>query len=154
MSKLKWGIIGTGLIAKELADGVIGGETGELLAVGSRTQEAADKFGDAYRIPRRYSSYEALLADKEKAMLAVSNELEATMKYTNNLNKALECAKLKNAATKALIDDAYTHEQTLKATLDGMASSTAQRMQLVVDAWKATMTMKPVRISAPEVNTV
>ena len=97
---------------------------------------------------------EALLADKEKAMLAVSNELEATMKYTNNLNKALECAKLKNAATKALIDDAYTHEQTLKATLDGMASSTAQRMQLVVDAWKATMTMKPVRISAPEVNTV
>ena len=60
---LKWGIIGTGHIAEELADGVIASTTGELLAVGSRKQETADRFGDAYGAPRRYGTYEALLAD-------------------------------------------------------------------------------------------
>ena len=65
MSKLAWGIISTGRIAGVFANGVKGSETGELLAVASRTQEAADKFGDEHNIPRRYASYEALLADPD-----------------------------------------------------------------------------------------
>jgi predicted dehydrogenase/aryl-alcohol dehydrogenase-like predicted oxidoreductase len=64
MSKrLQWGIIGTGLIAKELADGVHASTTGELLAVGSRSQHTADEFGEAYGIPKRYDSYQKLLDD-------------------------------------------------------------------------------------------
>ena len=40
-------------------------ETGNLLAVGSRTQESADKFGDEHGIERRYGSYQDLLEDRD-----------------------------------------------------------------------------------------
>ena len=63
MSKLKWGILGTGNIARTFAKGVQESQNGELVAVGSRSQESADKFADEYSISLRYDSYEALLAD-------------------------------------------------------------------------------------------
>ena len=64
-TKLKWGIIGTGHIARCLSDGVRWSEGGELLAVGSRTQDGADRFGEEFDIPRRYAGYQALLDDPE-----------------------------------------------------------------------------------------
>jgi predicted dehydrogenase/aryl-alcohol dehydrogenase-like predicted oxidoreductase len=63
--KLKWGIIGAGNIAKAFANGVAGSQSGTLVAIGSRSQETADKFGDQFNVPNRHSSYEALLADPE-----------------------------------------------------------------------------------------
>ena len=63
MDKLKWGIIGTGMIAKKLAHALDKAETGELYAIGSRAQETADAFGEAFGVPCRYGSYEDLLAD-------------------------------------------------------------------------------------------
>ena len=65
MNKLKWGIIGTGGIAKTFARGLGASKTGDLIAVGSRAQETADAFGEAFSVPRRYSRYEDLLADSE-----------------------------------------------------------------------------------------
>lgn len=65
MGKLKWGIIGTGGIAGSFAGALGSAKEGALLAVGSRAQETADSFGDKFSIPRRYSSYEALLADDD-----------------------------------------------------------------------------------------
>jgi predicted dehydrogenase/aryl-alcohol dehydrogenase-like predicted oxidoreductase len=66
-TKLKWGILATGNIAKTFANGVKHSSTGKLVAVGSRTTEGAENFGKAFGIPKakRYSSYEALLADPE-----------------------------------------------------------------------------------------
>ncbi|MCJ7822879.1 MAG: Gfo/Idh/MocA family oxidoreductase, partial [Armatimonadetes bacterium] len=61
--KLAWGIIGSGSIAGVFAEGVAGSKTGELVAVGSRAQAGADRFGEKYNVPRRHGSYEALLAD-------------------------------------------------------------------------------------------
>jgi predicted dehydrogenase/aryl-alcohol dehydrogenase-like predicted oxidoreductase len=73
MSKtLNWGILGTGRIAHVFAEGIAGSQTGTLLAVGSRTQEAADTFGDTWKVPRRYGSYEALLADNEVQAIYIS----------------------------------------------------------------------------------
>jgi len=60
---LQWGIISTGHIAHEFADGVKFSSTGQLVAVGSRSQESAERFGDEFGIPRRYGSYDDLLAD-------------------------------------------------------------------------------------------
>ena len=65
MPKLKWGILATGHIAHAFANGVAHSRTGELIAVGSRTQESADKFGAEFGVGRCYGSYEALLADPE-----------------------------------------------------------------------------------------
>ncbi len=67
MSKLAWGIISTGRIAGTFAKGVLGSKTGTLVAVGSRTQAAADNFGRDFLDGRhiaRHGSYEALLADE------------------------------------------------------------------------------------------
>jgi len=63
--KLRWGIIGTGGIARTLAETIPQSRTGELVAVGSRRQETADAFGEEFQVPRRYPSYEALIADPE-----------------------------------------------------------------------------------------
>ena len=46
--------------------------TGELLAVGSRTSQKADEFGDRFDVPRRYGSYEALLADPDVDAVYIS----------------------------------------------------------------------------------
>ncbi len=62
---LAWGIIGTGAIAGTFARGLTGSRTGRLVAVGSRGQVSADRFGKGFNVPRRYGSYEELLADKE-----------------------------------------------------------------------------------------
>ena len=64
-NKLAWGIIGTGNIAKTFAKGVAQSKTGRLIAVGSRSQASADKFGEEFKVPKRFASYEALLADPE-----------------------------------------------------------------------------------------
>ena len=61
--KLAWGILGPGHIAREFADGVSASTTGELVAVGSRKLESANKFADEFGIRNRHGSYEALLAD-------------------------------------------------------------------------------------------
>ncbi len=69
---LAWGILGTGSIAKIFARGLSASRTGELVAVGSRTQVSADAFGDAFAVPKRYGSYEALLADSDVQAVYIS----------------------------------------------------------------------------------
>lgn len=71
-SKLAWGIISTGRISGAFARALAPSTTGELVAVASRTQEAADRFGDEFSVPRRYSSYEALLADPDVQAVYIS----------------------------------------------------------------------------------
>jgi predicted dehydrogenase len=61
--KIRWGILSTGKIAHSFATGLRCLPDAELAAVGSRTQEAADRFGVQFDVPRRYGSYEAMAAD-------------------------------------------------------------------------------------------
>jgi predicted dehydrogenase/aryl-alcohol dehydrogenase-like predicted oxidoreductase len=70
--KLTWGILGTGNIAGTFARGLATSETGELLAVGSRTQASADEFGAKWDIAHRHGSYEALLTDKDVQAIYIS----------------------------------------------------------------------------------
>jgi predicted dehydrogenase/aryl-alcohol dehydrogenase-like predicted oxidoreductase len=63
--KLTWGILGAGKIAGAFARGLATSKTGRLVAIGSRTQTNADKFGQEFNVPHRHGSYEALLADPE-----------------------------------------------------------------------------------------
>ena len=64
MAKLRWGIIGTGRIAKIFAEGILRSRTGELVAVGSRTKAKAKEFAKHHEVPQAHGSYEALLADR------------------------------------------------------------------------------------------
>src|SRR2546421_6931665 len=76
---LTWGILGTGGIARTFAAGIAASQTGTLIAVGSRTQETADRFADTYDVERRYASYGALLADPDVQAVYISlpNHLHA-----------------------------------------------------------------------------
>jgi len=71
--KLRWGIIGPGRISGKFAKGLEALEDAELVAVGSRAKERADKFveefveefADASSAPNTHGSYEALAADPD-----------------------------------------------------------------------------------------
>ena len=63
MKKTRWGILGTGSIARKFAEGLRSVKDAELLAVGSRQQETADKFADEFGAPRRHVGYSSLAAD-------------------------------------------------------------------------------------------
>ncbi len=60
---LRWGILGTGGIAHEFATDLRLTDSGVVGAVGSRSQESADRFGEEFGVEARHPSYEALVAD-------------------------------------------------------------------------------------------
>jgi predicted dehydrogenase len=62
-SQLRWGILGTGNIAKQFAHGLHSAERGQVAAVGSRSLSAAQEFGRSFGIAACYGSYDGLLAD-------------------------------------------------------------------------------------------
>jgi dihydrodiol dehydrogenase / D-xylose 1-dehydrogenase (NADP) len=64
-SKIRWGVMGTGHIANTFAMAIASLDDAVVQAVGSRTQESADKFGATYGIPNCHPTYEALAADPE-----------------------------------------------------------------------------------------
>jgi predicted dehydrogenase len=70
--KVRWGILSTGMIAHKFANGLKAVPQAELVAVGSRSQESADAFGDEFDVPRRHASYEALAADEDVDVVYVA----------------------------------------------------------------------------------
>src|SRR5947208_1313585 len=61
----RWGIVGTGGIASTFAADLELLDDAEVVAVGSRSQEKADEFGNRFSIPHRHASYEALAEDPD-----------------------------------------------------------------------------------------
>jgi len=69
---LNWGIIGAGSIAKVFCNGLRFAKTGQLAAISSQTPGKADALADLFDVEKRYTSYEALLADDEIDAVYVS----------------------------------------------------------------------------------
>jgi len=61
-AKTRWGILGTGRIARVLAEAIRRSDYGELVAVGSRDRARAEAFAAEEGAARSYGSYEKLLA--------------------------------------------------------------------------------------------
>jgi predicted dehydrogenase len=96
MEKIRWGILATGWIAGQLAEAINKQPDAICLAVGSRSQASADKFGDEWDIPRRYPTYEALAADPDLDVIyiATPHNLHAeNMKLCLNAGKHVLCEK-------------------------------------------------------------
>ncbi|MFU8839448.1 MAG: Gfo/Idh/MocA family protein [Nitriliruptoraceae bacterium] len=70
-----WGIIGSGKIAASFAAAIVA-EGDRVVAVASSSQERADRFAAAHRIPGAYQGRDALLADAdvEVVYVATTNE--------------------------------------------------------------------------------
>ncbi|MBO0782974.1 MAG: Gfo/Idh/MocA family oxidoreductase, partial [Ktedonobacteraceae bacterium] len=136
--KLNWGIIGTGRIAGVFAAGVKGSQTGRLLAVGSRTQEAAEKFGATWDISRRYSSYDEVLADKEVQAVYIATphpwHAEWAIKAAE-AGKHVLCEKpiaLNHAETMAVVEAALRNDVFLmEAYMYRCHPQTAKLVELI-----------------------
>jgi predicted dehydrogenase len=68
----RWGILGTGGIARAFAADLALTDSGVVTAVGSRTQASADRFGDEFGIANRHPSYESLVADPDVDVIYVA----------------------------------------------------------------------------------
>jgi len=88
MAKLRWGILGTGHIAGIFSRGVAASQTGQLVAVGSRTQESADRFARDFGLARAHGSYEALLGDPEVSAVYVATPHPLHLEWTVRAAKA------------------------------------------------------------------
>lgn len=96
--RLRWGIIGTGLIADLFAtDLVANGFT--IAAVGSRTEGAAAQFAERFDIPAFHASYEDLVADETVDVVYV-----ATPHPFHLANATLAL----NAGKHVLVEKAFT----------------------------------------------
>jgi predicted dehydrogenase len=69
---LRWGILGTGGIAHTFATDLRLTDSGEIVALGSRSAESARAFADEFGIPHRHASYADLVADPDVDVVYVA----------------------------------------------------------------------------------
>ena len=96
MKTIRWGILGAGRIARKFATDLKLVEDAELIAIGSRSQESADKFGDEFAVKYRHNSYEALVDNPEVDVIYIATP--HILHHENTLlclqhNKAVLCEK-------------------------------------------------------------
>jgi len=96
---LRWGLVGTGMIANRFAEDMTVTDSGRVVAVGSRSQASADRFADKFAIERRHASYESLVADPEVDVVYVATP--HPMHHANTV-LALEAGK------PVLVEKAFT----------------------------------------------
>src|SRR3954452_14064371 len=90
MTPVKWGIVSTANINRNVIPGAHASDKVELLAVASRDQGKADAYAREWEIPRAYGSYDELLADSD--VEAVYIPLPNTMHSEWSI-KALDAGK-------------------------------------------------------------
>jgi predicted dehydrogenase/aryl-alcohol dehydrogenase-like predicted oxidoreductase len=115
-TKLKWGILGTGAIAKTFAKALAQSKTGELIAVGSRSNETAEKFGAEFNVPTRHGTYEKFLADPLIQAVYISTPHPSHSEWAikcAQAGKHILCEKpltLNHAEAMAVIEAARAHQ--------------------------------------------
>src|SRR5471032_1760013 len=62
---IRWGILGTGKIAKAFALALKETPDAELVAIASRTEDSANRFGAEFGVARCHGSYQALADDDQ-----------------------------------------------------------------------------------------
>ena len=96
MDRIRWGILGTGGIARQFAAGLNDAPDAEILAAGSRSEDSARRFAGAFDIPRHYPSYEALATDPDVDVIYVATPHvfhEENVTLCLNSGKAVLCEK-------------------------------------------------------------
>jgi predicted dehydrogenase len=119
VGSVKWGILGTGKIAKRFMQAAFYVPDAQVVAVGSREQHTADQFGAQYGIPKRYGSYDALLHDPEVEIVYVATP--HTLHAENTL-AALQAGK-HVLCEKPFTINAQQAEQVIQAARARRASS-------------------------------
>ena len=136
----RWGILATGRIAAKLAAAIAESETSELVAVGSRTQAAADAFAAKHGGVRAHGSYDALLADEAVDAIYVSTPHPQHAEWTIKAleaGKAVLCEKplgVNHPEAMAMVETAAFHRRFLmEAFMYRVHPQTAKLVELVRD---------------------
>jgi predicted dehydrogenase len=87
---LRWGILGTGLIADMFATDLALTDSGVVAAVGSRSRASADRFAREHGVDRAHASYESLVADPDVDVVYVATPHPM---HRDNAILALEAGK-------------------------------------------------------------
>ena len=69
---IRWGILSTGYIAHQFAEGLSALPDAQIAAVGSRKAETAAEFARRFGIPRSYGSYQELVRDPDVDVLYIA----------------------------------------------------------------------------------
>lgn len=115
----RWGILGTGNIAHQVVSDLQLLPDAHVAAVGSRSQERADAFGDAFDVPARFGSYEALVTESEVDVIHVATPHTAHVEHAAmalEAGCAVLCEKplaINVAEAKRLIATARAEDQFL-----------------------------------------
>jgi predicted dehydrogenase len=121
---LRWGIIGTGGIARTFARDLRLVEGAQVVAVGSRSQASADAFGDEFAVAKRYASYEELVSDEQVDVVYVATPHPF---HHANARLALEHEK------PVLVEKAFT--MTGEEARDVVALAREKRLFLMEAMW-------------------
>lgn len=90
MSRLRWGLLGTARINRQIIPAIRASSRSEVTTVASRTLDRAETYAAEWQIPRTLGSYEALLADPDidVVYIGLPNSLHVTWTV-----RALEAGK-------------------------------------------------------------
>ncbi len=99
MNTIRWGILGTGTIAKQFAQGLQLLPDAQLLAIGSRSNYTADEFAKQFSVPRSYASYEELASD---------DDIDVVYIATPHIKHKENCILCLNAGKAVLCEKPFT----------------------------------------------
>lgn len=136
---IRWGILGPGGIAATFADAVNHHTRAQLVAVGSRNRDRAERFATKHGVPTTHVGYEALVADpqvdavyvasphsehREHALLAIAagKHVLVEKSFTRNAAEAQEVVDAARAAGVFLMEAMWTrflpHVVALRAVIE------------------------------------
>lgn len=96
MNRFKWGVIGTGRIARAFSTALTSVPEAELYAVGSRKIDSAVRFAEEYKFEKAYGSYDELLSDSNVDIVYIATPMAAHYDVcisALNMNKNVFCEK-------------------------------------------------------------
>lgn len=136
---IRWGILGPGGIAGTFADAVNHHTRAQLVAVGSRNRDRAERFATKHGVPTTHVGYEALVSDpqvdavyvasphsehREHALLAIAagKHVLVEKSFTRNAAEAQEVVDAARAAGVFLMEAMWTrflpHVVALRAVIE------------------------------------
>lgn len=136
--RVRWGILSTGGIAATFVEDLKLLPDAEVVAVGSRTQAAADAFAKRYEIPRAYGDWASLAADDGVDVVYVATPQSAhhaSAKLCLEAGKAVLCEKpftLDSPTARDLVDTARAADVFLMEAMWTRCNPTVRRMMELI----------------------
>lgn len=143
-----WGILGAGSIARVFVNGLRFSKTGRAAAVASQTPERLNALADDFAIPKRYSSYAAMLDDPEIDVVYISTIHPMHAEWAIKAAAAGKHMLIEKpigmnlAETQAMIDAAQQHDVFLMEAFMYRCHPQMQKLREVINSG----VIGPVRI--------